>query len=145
MNSDLFSPEFLPMPSGATLVLRLEMDGRLPSWNEILAMEHWARKKFKDQLAEDFSCVLRAYADGSLINPTCATSTMKIYSDTLRSCLMTRRASALAKSHKGKPAATRKKKSSSKSTSSAPKKTTQWTAPAPEPNPPAQIDDSPFD
>ena len=33
-------------------LFRLEIpDDRLPSWNQILAMQHWTRKKFKDDLA----------------------------------------------------------------------------------------------
>ena len=57
--------------------------GRLPSWNEILGMEHWARDKFKKQIQADFLSALRRTASAYSTKTTSAKSTMSIAADTL--------------------------------------------------------------
>ena len=41
-------------PKPGKLIFSLTVPGRLPSWNDILGMEQWARYKFKNSLAKDF-------------------------------------------------------------------------------------------
>lgn len=59
--------------------------GRMPSWNDILAMEHWARDKYKTSLHQAFSSALRATAQDSSTKTTYAKSTLLIAADTLDS------------------------------------------------------------
>lgn len=120
MQFDLFSPIAPPTPSDGTLIFRLEIDGRLPSWNEMLKMEHWARYKFKQDLTAGFLSSLRQSESTSSMRITSARSSMSTYSATLERYLVTRQLRRQSKSAKGKPAATKKSRSSSKSTSSAP-------------------------
>lgn len=138
MSFDLFSPIAPPTPSDGTLIFRLEIKGRLPSWNEILGMEQWARYKFKNQLADDFSFALRQSGTDSSMKITSARSTMSTYSDTLESYRATKQARRALKRLKGKPPVTKKSASSSKSTSSVP-------VPAPQPPKPPTPDDNPFE
>ena len=70
-------------------IVRLELPIRLSSWNQILAMEHWARYKHKQELAKVFLSALRATAGGSSTLTTSARSTLSIYADTLESYLTT--------------------------------------------------------
>lgn len=49
------NPQFKTEP-----LVTIEIPGRLPSWNEVLGMEHWARDKYKISLREKFLCALRA-------------------------------------------------------------------------------------
>ena len=71
--------------------LKLTLPGRLPSWNQILAMNHWTRMKFKNQLASDFLCALRASASACSMKTTFAKNTMSTSADTLASYLETKR------------------------------------------------------
>jgi hypothetical protein len=90
----------MPAKPSSKPILTLTIPGRLPSWNQILAMHHWQRKKFKDQIAKDFLRALQATESGSLTKATSVTSSTRIYADTLARCLTTRRKSAIAKSGK---------------------------------------------
>lgn len=69
----------------------LEIPGRLPSWNDVLGMEQWARYQFKQALADAFLSALRRSAADSSMKITCARSTMLTYADTLASYLAMRR------------------------------------------------------
>ena len=89
MQADLFSTETQPPPN-RKLIFSLDLGGRLPSWNDILGMEQWARYQFKNQVAADFLCALRASAADSSTKITCARSSMSIFADTLESYLKTR-------------------------------------------------------
>lgn len=67
--------------------IRIEIPGPLPSWNAILAMNHWARMKFKNTLAKSFLCALRQSASDCSMRTTSAKNTMSIFADTLESFL----------------------------------------------------------
>lgn len=82
---DSIAPTPLPTETPGELLFSLEIDGRLPSWNEILGMEHWARDKFKSQLQEDFLFALRQSAAGCLTKTICARSTLLTAAATLES------------------------------------------------------------
>jgi hypothetical protein len=73
------------------LLFRMEMYGRLPSWNEILGMEQWQRYQFKKEWADRFLSALRQYASDSSIKTISAKSTLSIYVATLESYLETAR------------------------------------------------------
>ena len=73
-------------------VLVLEIPGRLPSWNDVLGMEQWARYKFKNELADAFLCALRASAIDSSTKTISAKSTYATYAATLELYLRTRQA-----------------------------------------------------
>lgn len=120
MSFDLFSPIAPPTPSDGTLIFRLEVDGRLPSWNEILGMEHWARYKFKNELAASFLSALQQSGTDSSMRITCAKNSMSTYADTLERYLVMKQVRRTSKRSKGKRAATKKSRSSSRSTNSAP-------------------------
>lgn len=128
--SDLFSPTSRPTPSDGTLIFRLEIDGKLPSLNELFGMEHWERKKFKDQLADAFLCALQQSESASSMRITSSQSSTSIYSATLESYRATKLIRRLSKRAKGKPVVTKKSRLSSKSTNC--------------PSPP-EINDSPFE
>src|ERR1700678_2262813 len=108
MSLDLFS-KMQARPHSAP-IFRLTIPGRLPSWNQVLAMEHWARKKFKDGLARDFLSALQAAASDCSTRTICAKSTTLIYADTLKSCLATRRANSKLRSAKLKLSKVSRKK-----------------------------------
>lgn len=84
------------------LIVDLRIPGKLPSWNDILGMEEWARYKFKRRLADDFLLELRAIAGSSSTKTTCAKSTMSTYADTLASYLAMRQAQRRSKQLKKK-------------------------------------------
>ena len=77
---------------------------KLPSWNAVLAMHHWKRKKFKDQLAKDFLFALQATAKGLLMKTTSAKSMSLISCAIPASYLMTHLESAKSKSAKRRSA-----------------------------------------
>lgn len=81
----------------------LVIPGRLPSWNQILAMHHWQRKKFKDQLAHEFLSALRQSASDCSIPTTSARNTTLTYAATLALFLTTRRIKSKSKSRSAKP------------------------------------------
>ncbi len=79
---DLFSPT----ESGASQsLLRIDIPGRLPSWNQILGMEHWSRHKLKSEIQDGFLSALRASASDSSTKTTSVKSIMSIAADTLES------------------------------------------------------------
>lgn len=89
MNSEQDSPmpqqlSFDSTPAKqATLVCRLTIPGRLPSWNEILGMEQWARYKYKQQIQDGFLYELRRLARDCSMRTTCAKNFWSIAADTL--------------------------------------------------------------
>jgi len=100
------------------LIFTMTIPGRLPSWNEILAMEHWQRYKFKNQLADNFSYELRAFADAFLTTTTCAKNMYAIYFATLVSYRETARQRRILRSASKKQTKGQRKKSGSKFSSS---------------------------
>jgi len=74
-----------PVNGSCEAIIELRIPGRLPSWNEILGMQHWARDKFKCQLQDNFAYALRASANDSSIKTTSARSTMLTAAATLDS------------------------------------------------------------
>lgn len=74
----------------AKLIFRMELPGRLPSWNDILGMEEWARYQFKKQLAESFMFELRRSARDSSTKTISVRSTLSTCLDTLESYLAMR-------------------------------------------------------
>lgn len=74
------------------LIFSLEVEGRLPSWNEILGMEQWARYKFKGELASAFLSALRLSGAGCSTRITSAKNTTLTYADTLAQYLETKQA-----------------------------------------------------
>ena len=99
------------LESNSKLIFTLAMPGRLPSWNQILAMHHWKRKKFKDSTAAEFLCALRAAAKDCSTKTTSVKNTMSIYADTLASYLTTRRNERKLKSAKRNAEKASRKKS----------------------------------
>ena len=100
--------------ASSELIFRLVIPGRLPSWNAVLAMSHWQRKKFKDQIAKDFLSALEQSGNDCLTNPTFAKNFMKTYAATPASCLQTHLTSAILKSRNKKLAKMKMKESKSK-------------------------------
>lgn len=92
------------------LIFYLEIPVKLPSWNEILGMNHWRRKKFKDELAKGFLSALRASANDSSMRTTCAKNTMSIFADTLESYLATKQAKRKLKQRSARLKKTKKKR-----------------------------------
>lgn len=101
-------------------VFQLDVPGRLPSWNQILAMEQWARYKFKGELAASFLSALRASAGDCLTRTTCAKSTMSTFADTLALYLATKQAERASRSAKKKLALKKQSLRASKSLPSKP-------------------------
>lgn len=102
-----------PQPEGE-LVFSLTVPGRLPSWNEILGMEQWARYQFKKELAESFLSALRQSAADSSTKTICARSTTLIFVATLERYLQMRREQRRLKSASKKLSRGLLKKSASK-------------------------------
>lgn len=73
-----------------TELARITIPGRLPSWNDILGMEHWAREKFKKEIQDSFLSALRRSASDCSTTTTAVKSTMSIAADTLASYQATR-------------------------------------------------------
>lgn len=65
----------------------ISIEGRLPSWNQILGMHHWTRAKFKKEIADAFLSALRALENDSSTRTTSAKNTTSIYFVTLESYL----------------------------------------------------------
>ena len=98
----------------STLIFALKIPGRLPSWNQILAMHHWQRKKFKDQLKRDFASALDRGVSDSLTKTTCAKNTSLISCATVASSLMMHLTNAALKSRKRSAEKASRKKSALK-------------------------------
>jgi hypothetical protein len=117
MQQMTFFPEIRP-PKYRKLVFRLVVPGRLPSLNEILRMEEWARYKFKDKIANAFSAALRASEKDCSTRTTSSPSITSTYADTLEHCLAMRREQRRLRSIKKRLAKANPSVSSSKSGSS---------------------------
>jgi hypothetical protein len=75
MNSKLSS---VGLPSGTGTLnypVRILIPGRLPSWNQILAMEHWQRHKYKQQTKRAFELGLLQCASDCLTRTTSVKNT----------------------------------------------------------------------
>ena len=88
MNSSNDSPEQLKISSVATPPImsepiHLTIPGPLPSWNDILGMEHWERAKVKSAIQEVFLSALRLSASDSSTKTTSVKNSMSIAADTL--------------------------------------------------------------
>src|SRR6187551_3426488 len=71
-------------------VVRLSIPGKIPSWNDILAMEHWARDSLKKQIQSRFLSELQRSASDCSMTTTCVRNTMSIAAATLVSYQATR-------------------------------------------------------
>lgn len=112
--------------SSQTLVpiFSIEIPGRLPSWNDILGMEQWARYKFKNELADAFLSVLSRIANDSSTKTTLQRSTTSIYAATLESYLRMKQERRKSRQAKLKQSKAKKSESSSKSSKSFQKRPT---------------------
>lgn len=97
MQLTFFPPE--PKPKGR-LIFSITVPGRLPSWNEILGMEMWARYKFKKELADAFLSALRATESACSTRTTFAASISSTFADTLERYLRMRQELRKSKSRK---------------------------------------------
>lgn len=88
--------------------LTLIIPGRLPLWNQILAMHHWKRKKFKDEQMDVFLSALKASAKDWQTRTGCAKNMFWIAADTLASYQTTRQNCAKSKRANAKPRKARK-------------------------------------
>lgn len=71
-----------PEPKPGKLIFELTLPGRMPSWNEMLGMEHWARYKFKKELASNFLYALSRKERFSSTTTTVAKSSTLTFSAT---------------------------------------------------------------
>jgi len=102
-------------PKAGRLVFSITIPGRLPSWNAILGMEHWARYQFKKQLADAFLYELQRSARDCSTRTTLQRSIMLTYADTLALYLTTAQAKRKSKSASKRQSRGLPKKSSLKS------------------------------
>lgn len=98
----------------AKLLFSITIPGRLPSWNDLLGMEHWGRMKLKESIQAAFLSSLRASARDSSMRTTWPKSTLWTACATLESYLAMRRERRLSESGKKKRIPVRRKKSESK-------------------------------
>ncbi len=105
-------------PAPGTLVFRLTIPGRLPSWNQILGMEQWARYKFKDQLQLAFLYALQVAGRDCSMKTTSAKNTWLIAADSLLSYRAMAQARRALRSAKKKSSLEHPKKPSSRSSKS---------------------------
>src|SRR5690606_10942059 len=83
-----------PPQLGEAEPIHIVIPGRLPSWNAILAMEHWARAKYKQQIQHAFLSALQHSASDCSTKTTYVKSTMSTACATLGSYLATQRGKA---------------------------------------------------
>lgn len=120
-NSNNFSLEsqgtfFDSAPKPGKLIFTLVVPGRLPSWNQILGMEQWARYQFKKELAAAFTFALEQSERASLTGTISAKNTTSIFSAThLREYLETAQQRRQSRSAKKKLKLAKEKKSALKS------------------------------
>lgn len=113
-NSDRDSPK-PPMPSsGSTLVFRLEVPGRLPSWNEVLGMGLRARMRLKKQQHAAFESAARESAGACSIQTIAASSTRLMHFGGMESSRMIQPIISTSLSPSAKPPKARPRKPSSK-------------------------------
>jgi hypothetical protein len=79
------TPEGTPSQFEPAPFVTLIIPGRLPSWNAILAMEHWARDRYKTTLRENFLSALQLSARDCSTRTTYAKSTLSTAAATLAS------------------------------------------------------------
>lgn len=99
-----------PEPSSHETV-EFQIPGRLPSWNQILAMQHWNRAKFKSDSMAAFESALRACAADSSTKTTFVKNTLSTAADTLASYRATLLAKRKLKSAKGSARRGKRKRS----------------------------------
>ena len=101
------------MPPDPSLreTVEFQIPGRLPSWNQILAMQHWNRAKFKSKAMADFESALRVSAADSSTKTTFAKNTLSTAADTLASYRETLLAKRKSKSSKGSAQRGKRKRS----------------------------------
>lgn len=97
------------------LLFSITIPGRLPSWNDILGMEQWARYQFKKELAAVFLSELRRIAADCSTKTTCAKNIWWTYVDTAVRYQAMQQEKRRLRSAKKKSAPTSQKKRSSKS------------------------------
>ena len=107
------------------LIFSVDLDGRLPSWNDLLGMEHWARHKLKQELQETFLSALRRSDPTSLTKITYAKNTTSTYAATLELFMETARLRRELKLLKKKLGLVKESSSGPKSSNSKRKKKTQ--------------------
>jgi len=107
MNSNAFFQDSANPSS--KLIFRMEMPGRLISWNQVLGFGHWQRKKMKDQLAKDFLFALRLSGIDSSTKTISVKNTTSIYADTLESYRMMLQTRSALRRNKRKLAKAKKK------------------------------------
>lgn len=100
------------------LVFELTVPGRLPSWNEILGMEQWARYQYKKQLADIFLSALRRAASDYSMKTICARNTWLTYAATLERYLAMRQEQRRLRPARRRSSPGLKRKSRSKSSKS---------------------------
>lgn len=110
-----FEPE--PKKEGE-LIFSLTIPGRLPSWNELLGMEHWARYALKEQIQVAFLSALYQSANDSSTKIISAKNSMLIAHATLESYRKIRREQRELKSASKKLNRAKLRKSDSKSSNS---------------------------
>jgi len=88
----------------------LTMKHPVPSWNALLGMGHWQRRKLKQAIQDDFLLALRATAAECLMKTTSQKSTFATYADTLESYLTTLQIERKSRSAKSKLRLKKKKK-----------------------------------
>jgi len=107
MNMTNSSPP--PATPPGDLIFRLEVPGRLPSWNTILGMQQWARYKYKQEVARGFLFALQHAAQGSSTRTICARSSLSTFCDTLASYLTMRQEQRKSRLRKKRRAKAKKK------------------------------------
>jgi hypothetical protein len=98
-------PEGLPW-------IELRVKHKVPSLNQILAMNPWARRKEKQRTQAAVLFALKALENDSLTRELICTvdqNTLKTHSNILHSYMTTQRSSPKAQSRKKKPGKTKKK------------------------------------
>lgn len=103
--SESCSPEQAQVCSQPTLIVRLKIPNfpsprnargvkkkedapdfllpAVPSWNDLLSLDEWGRKRLKSQIAVAFLSALRAYESDYSMRTTCAGKSSPTFSDTL--------------------------------------------------------------
>lgn len=82
----------IKIPSFQTITKgKIKLEPCVPSWNEILGMEHWGRAKKKQAIQSAFLSALLASASDSSTRTTSARNTLSTAAATLASYLTTTR------------------------------------------------------
>ena len=94
---------FEPQPKKeGELIFSLTIPGRLPSWNELLGMEHWARYKLKEEIQVAFLSALYQSGSDSSMKTTLPKSITLTAAATLESYRKTAQEQRKLKSHNKK-------------------------------------------